>query len=72
VALAVDSNLEELPRQADPRLSQERRDVVEKILNAATLGEVLPGPHSLKMKFYALSQQVSSTYSNHRQILAFF
>jgi hypothetical protein len=60
VALAVDSNLEKLPQQADPRLSQERKDVVERIINAATLGAVLPGPYSLKMKFYALSQQVSS------------
>jgi hypothetical protein len=62
VLLAVDSNLKELPKTADPRLSNERRSIVEQILNASTLGEVLPGPYSLKMKFYALSQQVHVLY----------
>jgi hypothetical protein len=59
VTLAVDHNLQELSRDEDPRLSEEKSKIVEQILKASTLGEVLPGPTSLKMKYRSLCLQVN-------------
>jgi hypothetical protein len=59
VKLAVDHNLQELSRDVDPRLTDEKGKIVEQILKASTLGEVMPGQTSLRMKFRSLSLQVT-------------
>jgi hypothetical protein len=59
VKLAVDHNLQELSRDVDPRLTDEKGKIVEQILKASTLDEVMPGPTSLRMKFRSLSLQVT-------------
>jgi hypothetical protein len=56
--MALDSKLCQLATNADPRLSKAKGEVIEQILKAATIEEVLKGPGSIKMNFYAHSLQV--------------
>ena len=58
VTLAVDADLQPWSAKADPRLGTAKRSAVKQILGAVTLGEVLPGPASLRVNFRALSLQV--------------
>ena len=58
VKLAADGELRQLSEEADPRVSGPKSAAVQRILEAATLGEVLPYAASLKVSFRSLSLQV--------------
>jgi hypothetical protein len=58
VTLALDKDLEPLPKGKDPRLSKETGAAVKQILKATTLGEVLPEHSSVHVAFRTLSLQV--------------
>jgi hypothetical protein len=57
VKLAVDGDLQPVAANADPRMSEAKSAAVTRILAATTLGEVFPGPGSLKIAFRDLSLQ---------------
>jgi hypothetical protein len=62
VTMAVDADLQPLKSHEDSRLSEAKRRVVEQILSAKTLSDVLPGPFTLKVAFRNLSLQVCTSH----------
>jgi hypothetical protein len=57
VELAVDGDLEPVVANADHRESEAKGGAVRRLLAASNLGEVLPGPGSLKIVFCNLSSR---------------
>ena len=64
VVLALDKNLDSLPVEEDLRLSKDKEDAVKNILEAKTLGEVIPGD-KLKVSFRKLSLKVHPDKNSH-------